>query len=45
MWEKRDCKVIGESLDLGLINCWKKRRLGVKAMLNLKWFWILKKRC
>lgn len=31
-------KVIDESLDLGLISCWRKRRLGVKGMLSLRWF-------
>lgn len=42
---RENVKVIDEPLDLGLISCWRKRRLRVKGMLSLRWFWILKKRC
>lgn len=41
MWDKRNEKVINESLDLGL----EERKLRVKGMLSLRWFWILRKRC
>lgn len=45
VWVIKNEKIIDESLDLGLINCWGKRRLGVKGMLCLRQFWILRKRC
>lgn len=37
-------KIIDEFLDLGFINCWRKRRFGVEG-ISLRWSLDIKERC